>query len=204
MKKLQLILNLVFALLIAFLLYQNGVEGNETAPEETDQSLVQTAEIDSTSALRVHYINSDSIYKRYDLVNDLRNDLEQRQAQFRANLEARARKFEEEVKSFQQKASGMSQFEGQQMQKELLEKEQELGQMQQDLSDQLMQMEGEMHQVIRGKIFDELESFKERGVDLILDYSSNSSLLMAGDSLDLTAEVLLALNKAYELGKTEE
>lgn len=194
MKSVQWILNIAFVLLISYLLItQNKTETADNSIAQTEQDSVKQ----DNPAFHIRYINSDTLYKKYDLVNQMRKDLESRQKQFSNSLESKVRKFESEVQNFQQSAQGMSQFEGQQKQKELLEKEQELGRMQQDLSDQLLGMENEMHKKIRDKIFSHLSKYKEEGIDLILDYSASSSLLMASDSLNITQEVLNTLNQEY-------
>ncbi|KAA3647490.1 MAG: OmpH family outer membrane protein [Bacteroidetes bacterium] len=198
MKNVQWGINILFALIIVYLLVgQTSGDTQEIAKEESTTAEMPRNENKSSDQLEVRYINSDSIYTHYKMVDDLRKDLEARQKQFSKSLENRVKKFEEEVGLFQQNAPTMSQFEGQQKQKELLEKEQELGQMQQELAAQLAEMENAMQIKIRKNVLDHIETYKNNGVDLILDFSSNSSLLMAQDTFDITQEVIESLNSKY-------
>lgn len=203
MKSIQWVINILFAIILGYLLINSF--SDESVKEELadDVGLVEVAEEESVD-LVVRYINSDSIYAHYEMVKDLRKDLESRQKQYSSSLEARVKAFEQEVVDFQQKAQTMSQFEGQQKQKELLAKEQELGVMQQDLSTKLLEMENKMQRDIRDNVLNYLESFKSQGVDLVLDFSSNSSLLMAQDTFDISSAVIDSLNVRYAASKTAE
>lgn len=202
MKNIQWGINILFAILIGYLMI-NGLSGNVESEKTTSvKNKKDTTAINSVgSGLEIRYINSDTIYVKFKMVEDLRKDLEGRQKQYSSSLEGRVKAFEQEVVSFQQNAQTMSQFEGQQRQKELMAKEQELGEMQQDLSGKLLEMETKMQKDIRSNVLEYLESYKARGIDLILDYSSNSSLLMVQESLDITTEVLDSLNLNYEASK---
>ena len=80
---------------------------------------------------------------------------------------------------------------------ELMEKEQKLTQLQQEMSSQLMEMEDQMKLTLRDSILSYLKNHHGENADIILDYSSNSSVLMVQDSLDLTNIVLKGLNDEY-------
>ena len=202
MKSIQWVLNILFAIILGYLLI-NSFSNEPAKAENVEQpEVVEVGE--ESSKLVVRYINSDSIYAHYEMVNDLRKDLESRQKQYSSSLEARVKAFEQEVITFQQNAQTMSQFEGQQKQKELLAKEQELGAMQQDLSSKLLEMENKMQRDIRENVLNYLESFKSQGVDLVLDFSSNSSLLMAQDTFDISSAVIDSLNVRYAASKSVE
>ena len=48
------------------------------------------------------------------------------------------------------------------------------------------------------------EYSREKGIDYILGYGSSSNVLYANDSLDVTADVLAALNANYRLNKAQQ
>lgn len=204
MKTVQWIINVILiiaVILLSFKLYQ-GVEKTEGNIENSPA--VAVAKDNNTESYVIRYINSDSLYKNYQMVKDRFDELEKQQQQYSLNLESKIQRFQEEVQDFQNNASGMGQFEGQMKQKELLRKEQELAELQQQLSAKLLGMEQEMQRELRAKVIEKLEEFKLEGVDLILDYSATSSLLVVNDSLDITDEVIEFLNKEYnELKSTK-
>jgi outer membrane protein len=194
MKNIQWVLNILFAIILGYLLVGefNSNEDKSVISEEVNTD----AEIDE-SGLVIRYINSDSLYKKFDLVADLRENIDRKQQEYSATMELRAKAFEQEVISFQQNAQSMSQFEGQQKQKELLAEEQELGEMQQELSNKLIEMDNKMQLEIREAVLKYLEKYKNQGVDYVLDYSSNGSVLKANNTDDITNAVVDSLNVIY-------
>jgi outer membrane protein len=201
-KNLQIALNVVFALTIAYLFYAQNQESNsEEVLEETVEDQV-AEEVDEP--LQMRYVNSDSIWSKYDFVSEMRENLERKQNEYRSDLERRLSAFEKEVMAFQQNAPTMSQFEGQEKQKELIAKEQELTRLQEDLSVKLMEMEDKMKRDLRTSILTYLKRYRNDKVDVILDFSTNSSVLMIDDSLNLTDEVLKGLNEEYKQKNSEK
>ncbi|MEX2380583.1 MAG: OmpH family outer membrane protein [Vicingaceae bacterium] len=201
-KNLQIALNVVFALAIAYLFFtQNQKKCSEGQLEETLEEQITEA-VDEP--LQVRYVNSDSIWSKYDFVSKMRDNLAQKQEEYRSDLERRLTTFEKEVMEFQQNAQTMSQFEGQEKQKELIAKEQELSRLQEDLSVKLMEMEDKMKRDLRKNILTYLKRYRNEKVDVILDFSTNSSVLMIDDSLNLTQEVLNGLNEEYKQKNSEK
>src|SRR5690606_39654115 len=137
-------------------------------------------------------------------VDEMRDNLSKKQEEYRNDLERRLRAFEKEVMDFQQNASTMSQFEGQEKQKQLLAKEQELSRLQEDLSVKLMEMEDKMKRDLRNSILSYLKSYRNEKVDVILDFSTSSYVLMIDDALNLTQEVLKGLHEEYNQKNTKK
>lgn len=201
-KNLQIALNVIFAVAIAYLFFaQNEEKGSEDKLDESPEEQI-AAEVDEPLQLR--YVNSDSIWSKYDFVDEMRENLAQKQKEYQSDLERRVKTFEKEVMDFQQNAQTMSQFEGQEKQKELIAKEQELSRLQEDLSVKLMEMEDKMKRNLRKNILTYLKRYRNEKVDVILDFSTNSSVLMIDDSLNLTQEVLNGLNEEYKQKNSEK
>lgn len=192
-KTIQWILNGVFAIALIGLWLQSDDNGQEASSEQQD--LPQQEEVPvHDQVFEVRYINTDSVWAQYDLVESMRKDLEKRKSEYEADLESSLRLFEKEVMEFQEAAPKMSRFEGEQKQKALMQKEQELSKKQEELSLRLMDMEDQMKRDVRNRILKGLRKYQEDEVDMVLDFSSNSSLLMIEDSLDITREFIQQLN----------
>lgn len=204
MKALQWSINIVLIGAVAYLLVKQSEQNCNTKNDQESVTTSVQQNISQNESYVIRFINSDSLYKNYQLVKDRFDNLEKRQQQYSSNLDAKIQRFQQEVQAFQEKASSMSQFEGQMKQKELLQKEQELAELQQELSSKLLDMEQNMQKELRAKVIKKLEEFKLEGVDLIMDYSATSSLLVANDSLDITREVTDFLNEEYLENKTAE
>jgi len=201
-KNIQIALNVIFALGIAYLLFAQNQEGESEKDIEEVVEEQMTEEVDEP--LQVRYVNSDTIWSNYLFVDEMRDNLSKKQEEYRNDLERRLRAFEKEVVEFQQNAPSMSQFEGQEKQKQLLAKEQELSRLQEDLSVKLMEMEDKMKRDLRKSILSYLKRYRNEKVDVILDFSTSSSVLMIDDSLNLTQEVLKGLNEEYNQKNTKK
>lgn len=201
-KNIQIALNVIFALGIAYLLFAQNQEGESEKDIEEVVEEQMTEEVDEP--LQVRYVNSDTIWSNYLFVDEMRDNLSKKQEEYRNDLERRLRAFEKEVMEFQQNAPSMSQFEGQEKQKQLLAKEQELTRLQEDLSVKLMEMEDKMKRDLRKSILSYLKRYRNEKVDVILDFSTSSSVLMIDDSLNLTQEVLKGLNEEYNQKNTKK
>lgn len=201
-KNIQIALNVVFALGIGYLLFTQSQQGESAKDIEEVVEEQMTEEVDEP--LQVRYVNSDTIWGNYLFVDEMRDNLSKKQEEYRSDLERRLRAFEKEVMEFQQNAPSMSQFEGQEKQKQLLAKEQELTRLQEDLSVKLMEMEDKMKRDLRKSILSYLKRYRNEKVDVILDFSTSSSVLMIDDSLNLTKEVLKGLNEEYNQKNTKK
>ncbi|MEQ8907627.1 MAG: OmpH family outer membrane protein [Vicingaceae bacterium] len=199
-KTIQWILNVIFIIAIVMLWLNPSTEAEE---EKSNEEKPNFEEVVENKKLQVRYINTDTIWSKYEYVKAMREDLQQKQNEYRADLESRLSRFEKEVMTFQEEAPKMSRFEGEQKQKQLMQKEQELGRVQEELSVKLMDMEDKMKRDIRKSILKQLKSYQTKEVDMILDFSSNSSLMMIEDSLNITDQVVKELNTAYQASKTD-
>src|SRR5690554_1192029 len=162
-KNIQIALNVIFALGIAYLLFAQNQEGESEKDIEEVVEEQMTEEVDEP--LQVRYVNSDTIWSNYLFVDEMRDNLSKKQEEYRNDLERRLRAFEKEVVEFQQNAPSMSQFEGQEKQKQLLAKEQELSRLQEDLSVKLMEMEDKMKRDLRKSILSYLKRYRNEKVD---------------------------------------
>lgn len=200
MKYIQWLINGVLIIGLVFLFTKTKDSDVPKIEGQMEVSKKDTIKQESSS-FHIRYINSDTVFAKYELVKELRSSLESKQRSYQSDLEQKLKTFEEEVMTFQSQAGNMSGFAAQQEQKRLVEKEQELALLQQNLSENLQGLELKMQKQLREKLQLVLEDFKKRKIDLIADYSINSSVLYAADSLDITTEVIDSLNAQYYRSK---
>ncbi len=209
-KNIQIAFNVVFgiAIIILFYLQSSSKSSNELKEEEVEEVDSKVSKLEegafSSSFIKMRYINTDSLWSKYEYVKELSRDLDRQQENYRANLESKVLAFQKEINEFQQKAPTMSQFEAEQKQKALIEKNDELERLEQELSMKLLEMEDKMKRDLRKSILDYIDRYKNENIDLILDYSLTSSVLMMNDSLNITNEVLRGLNEEYQLKKDKK
>ncbi|MFC3196637.1 OmpH family outer membrane protein [Parapedobacter deserti] len=145
------------------------------------------------------YVNADTLLEKYEYFKEIRTKLEDKAKKAQADLQSRSNAFQREVADYQQKAPTMSAADRQSTEERLARKQDELARHNQNASASFAQEEASENEKLYSKITDYLKKHaKENGYKLVLTYSaSNPAVLYADESLEITNEVLTALNAEY-------
>lgn len=154
---------------------------------------------------KIVYVNSDSLLTKYEYFKEVRTRLEGKSKKAEADLRSKAEAFQKEVGQYQQTGQGMTNEQRASTEQRLAQKQQQLQALNQSTSTQLATEESEEMK----KIYDNVEAYlkklsDEKGYKMVLTYSRGNSAILYGDSsLDITQEVLLALNEQYKTEKAD-
>ncbi len=155
----------------------------------------------STEAVaeKIVYINSDTLLENYEYFKEIRARLEDKAKKAQADMQSRSTAFQREIADYQQKAPTMSAADRQSTEERLARKQDELARHQQNAGAAFAQEEADENEKLYKKITEYLkEHAKQNGYKLVLTYSTASpAVLYADESLEITQEVLTALNAAY-------
>jgi outer membrane protein len=191
MKNLSLILNAILIVAVGVLYYLHFA-GPESAASSVGAG--------RSANLQIAYINADSVLKEYDYFKVSREKLESKGKQLDADLRNRAQSLQNDYASYQRNMGSMTIGQAKAVEEDLTKKQQNLRMYQESLSQQLMGEEQKVNQELYGKVTDYLKKYgKERGIQLVLKYDPSSDVLFAGDSLDISKDVVKGLNDAYKL-----
>ncbi len=185
------------------------VSCNQNANTGTASSKDSTAAKTTTTDAKeekIVYINSDTLSEKYEYFKDIRSKLEAKVKKAQSDLQSKGQAFQREVADFQQKAATMSASERQATEEKLSRKQQELGRLDQNASASIQQDESTEFNNVYNTITEYLKKHAEdNGYTLVLTYSkSNPTVLYADSKLDITADVIDALNKEYKNKKANE
>ena len=149
--------------------------------------------------LKKSYVNADTLLEKYEYFKDIRVKLEEKAKKAQADLQSRSNAFQREVADYQQKAPTMSAADRQSTEERLARKQDELARHNQNASASFAQEEASENEKLYSRITEYLKKHaKENGYKLVLTYStSNPAVLYADESLEITDEVLAALNSEY-------
>ena len=195
MKYLSLIINgvLGIAVIILFVL----VLGNKSTSDV--KRVVLGKDSVSNSSLPIAYINIDSLLLNYEFAKNANESLIKKQEDSRLTVNTQARQLQAEMADFQKKAENnafLSRERAEQEQARLLKKQKELQELDGRLSQQLMQEQQKMSEVLRDKINSFLKEYnKDEKYEMILSNTSNDNILFAGNAYNITAEVTKLLNE---------
>jgi outer membrane protein len=159
----------------------------------------QSSAAESSSGLKVAYVNGDSIVKYYDEFQVAVSKIDQKQLEAENKLKVKMQDFEAAVGVYQRKAQ-----QGALSPKEMQEQEQRLGGMQQAIraesdlvSEELMGEMSEINARLQKIVKDKLNEIKKaESYDFIFNLSDGGPILVANDQHDITDRVLRELNKA--------
>ena len=190
-------------ILIVFLLFKvMGTSDQQNLDAETLSSTAFEEDSTASTALRVAYINNDTLIAGYAYQQELRESLENQARLLDADLQKRTKVFEENYTLLEQEAPNMSPEELQYAQADLMQRQQELIQYRDARAQELAEEEARL----TNELLDDLNAVlkelkKEQGIDFIFSLSPTSSLLMANDRYDMTQQVVSRLNENYAARK---
>ncbi len=174
-----------------------GTNSGSTVARSTDSLNTQAV------AEQIVYVNSDTLLENYEYFKEIRTRLEDKAQKAQADLQSRSTAFQREIADYQQKAPTMSAADRQSTEERLARKQDELARHQQNAGTAFAQEEADENEKLYTKITEYLkEHAKQNGYKLVLTYSTTSpAVLYADESLEITQEVLTALNAAYAKDK---
>lgn len=218
MKNLSLVLNGILAIAIAVLYYFQFA-----APkEEVRKNTVDAAAVDSVSTkLKIAYVNTDSLWNQYKLIEELQSELEtdrakaerkveqrtaileQQLEQMAGELQAKMADFESKGRTMNETLRNMKMQELQSLQQNAqtfsLEADQEITQLQQRLQNELLDKELKGTRQVQENIKNFLKEYNEEyDFTYVLAYSSEAGgILLGNPALDITKDVVAGLNDIY-------
>lgn len=193
-------LGLALALVIASC-NQNTSEKSATANDSTN-----VAASSNKQAEKIVYVNSDTLSEKFVYFKDIKDRLESKAKKAQSDLQSKGQAFQREVAEAEQKLATMSASERQAVEERLARKQQELAQLNQNASASLAQDENTEINAVYTTISDYLKKHaEEKGYQFVLTYSKNNpTVIFADPTLDITKEVVEALNKEYTSKKASK
>jgi outer membrane protein len=190
MKNASLVLNVVLLVAVVVLYFLHFSSGKPASSVSGGGSAAD---------IKVAYINEDTVLKYYDFFKVNREKLEAKAKQLEQQFTARQSSLQREVQSFQATANNLTIGQARALEADLQQKGQNLQMYQQSLSQEMMQEESKVGEQIYDKVTAYLKQYsQEKGYAVILKYNRGSDVLYAGDSLNVTKDVIAGLNEAWK------
>lgn len=158
------------------------------------------------TALKIAYIDIDSLEANYEYLKEKKEEFEKRQIEVEGELQRAATKLQGEYESLQKRAQSgtLSQTEGEAAQKRLMQGQQSLEMRKQSLTEQLLNDRDSFNVKLQRKLDSFLMDYnKDRNYDFILRYSKEggaivSPIMLANPDFDITEDVIKGMNKNYK------
>lgn len=196
------------------LTYFSSCNDNKTASSSENVSDAKQAE-----SPRIVFLNIDTLLSKYDLYLDKKAELEEQAKSAEKTLagkieafQRRIGKFQQEVAEIQQKANTIAPVELKKLEEKYAQQQQNLGKEEESLMKQrenaAMELDkklGETQKDLQDKIDDYLAKIAdEKGFDMVLMKGAGGSVMYGRPVIDITEDVIKALNEEYKASKTSK
>lgn len=170
-----------------------------------EQGDAPAAASQESPAVAIAVVNTDSLIQNYayakKISDDLMNATEAKQTEFNQ----KTRVFQQDVAEFQRKVQNngfLSVERAQKEQQRLAKVEQDLQELNERLSNELMQEQARLTQELHDTIDNFLNTYAKGKYSIVLNNSAiNNTVLYCIESVDITNEVVDALNARYNVAK---
>lgn len=149
------------------------------------------------SAQNYMVVDSEKVFKSLDAYNNALTTIDNLAEQYQAEVDRKFESVERLYNNYMQQRASLSEGYRQQREQEILDAEAKATEYQEEIfgtDGTLMKKRLELIQPIQKRVFDTIESFANRyGYDLVIDSSSNPTLLYYSERVDFTDRVIEAL-----------
>ena len=155
------------------------------------------------SKTKTAFVDTQKLFEDYTELTDVQDKYTKLSEEVRSDLEPQIQAFQIKVDLYQKNAASMSPSERQQKEQELGAMQQQIQQVQQSRGGKLQQESQAAIDSVIKRVKDFISDYgKQKGYDYIYGKNDGASILYGKEELDITDEVLKALNDKYSSGNT--
>ncbi len=176
---------------------QNG--GSQTTSSDPQQNVTASAGVEYNGKIAV--VRMDSLMTNYGLYIDKGTEFAAKQEKAQKELERQMRSLESQITDFQEKAQKgqITTYQARTKQEELQKKEQQIIAYRDKVMGELAQEEASISAQISESILNYLKEYNnENKYSMIIQTMGGNPVVLVDPALDITAEVITALNERYE------
>ncbi len=196
MNKISIIIDAVLGVAVVVLFVLFFSQKKETVVVNAEGDVVEVK-----ADLPVAYINLDSLLVKYEFAIDAQDRLMSKQEDARVKLNTKARTFEQEAADFQRKLNNnafLSRERAESEANKLQKKQEDLQALEAKLTQEIMLENQNLNLQLADTLTNFLEEFNADGkYKMIISNTGKDNVLMAAAELDITDEVVNALNARY-------
>jgi len=151
-------------------------------------------------AVRIGYVDSDSILNHYTLAIEKSKELEGKGKSMEASLKKRQDQYEKDASYFQDQVSKnqLSEQSAQYIYNQLMEEQQKIYELQNQYSSELADLEMQVNLMLLDSVTHFLERYnRQMNFDYILGHNPGSNLLLKNPKYNITNQVIEGLNNEY-------
>ncbi len=191
MKNLSWVLHAISLLAIVYLFMENR---KFKYPEHKTATTSSSA----SNSFEAAFFYSDSLLSQLKFFKDSEAEFKKKQQSMMIELQSKEEKLQKEAQKLQQNAENMTRKEMEAAQKKLAGMERELMERKENLSNQFGAETAEFNEALHNKVISYLKEFNADGrYKYIFSVAREGNIFYSDPSLDITAEMVRALNEKY-------
>lgn len=191
MKNLSWVLHAISLLAIVYLFMENR------KLKQPEQKAATISNSGSTS-FEAAFFYSDSLLSQLKFFKDSEEEFKKKQQSMMIELQSKEEKLQKEAQKLQQNAENMTRKEMEAAQKKLAGMERELMERKENLSNQFGAETAEFNEALHNKVISYLKEFNADGrYKYIFSVAREGNIFYSDPSLDITSEMVKALNEKY-------
>lgn len=151
---------------------------------------------------RVGLVNSDTVLKYYEYMDAVNKRLEAKGKKLQDDYQNRAQSLQQDINDYQRRQNTFTIDQAKAIQEDLMKKQNNLQMYEQTLSQEM----ADEQNTVNKELYDRVTAFLKKygtgkGLNIVFRFDTSSDVLYAGDSLDITWDVIDGLNKEYRAEK---
>ncbi|MBR4962935.1 MAG: OmpH family outer membrane protein [Muribaculaceae bacterium] len=165
---------------------------------DANNTFVSANDSTCNSAIKIAYVNTDSLLKNYNLAKELNDEMLKQQESMRANVNERGKALEKEMAEFQRKYENnafLSPDRAQQEYQRISNEEAKLQEYVQKLEMEALQNSQKMVLRVNDSVQNYIDEVLSKAYDIVLN---NAGTLHVAKKFDITDEVVKGLNARYK------
>lgn len=168
----------------------------EKQADEKSQVKVQNVDV---SGITYAFIDTDTLFDKYLKIQEVKELLEKTEKKLTADYERQVTSFKNEYENYLKVGATMTLSEQKKKEEYLNQRNQNIQQLEKTYAEQLMVLRAQKNQEVQDEVFSFIERYnKENGnFTMILSKARTSGVLVSDPSMDITKEVLEAINQEY-------
>ncbi len=191
-----------FAVLCASAALMTGCNGNKAAPAAEGAAVAAV----QTGTMTVATVNTDTLFARYRMVEDVTAELEKTEKKLQGDLQKQAQDFQTEYENYLKVGATMTLSEQRKKEEYLTQKRENLEQLGARYENQIMSLRLQRMEEVQNAVFEFIERYNaEHGqYTFVISNARTSGVLYSPANIDITDEVLSALNAEYGQKKAKK
>jgi outer membrane protein len=192
-----LIFNIVLLVLVGvlFVLHFTSKKGNEADTKPRVAAKSETAK--PGADFRIAYFELDSITNRFNMVKDVKSDLNREEDKMSAEMSQWQKRYNDKLAEYQSQAQNMSQVQSENANRDMLQMQETIRNKRQEMDQRYQNLYMQKMQDVRAKIQEYLKEYnKSKGFSYIFGYEPGF-IYYRDTALDITADLIQGLNAQY-------